>query len=135
MQKEKPTDEYGDTMSFVESYGDYLPNSDNIPTQPPRNGVSGISHNGDIYCIDCAKDMDLIEIVDGEIMALVDGETALVPTEKAPWTSKVLSHHETTTQYHCGRHSECVNAVDGENHPYNHTEPIGIGIDEKVIEH
>lgn len=134
MQKQdKPTDAYDDPMVFVESYGDYLPNSANIPTQRPRNGVSGISHDGEIYCIDCALDMDLIELVDGEIMAKVDGET--MPCRKAPWTGKVLSRHETTTQYHCGRHSDCVNAVDGENHPYNHTEPIGIGIKEKVIEH
>jgi len=134
MQKqETPTDAYGDPMVFVESYCDYLPKSANIPTQPPRNGVSGISHNGDIYCIDCAKDMDLIKIVDGEIMAKVDGE--LIPTEKAPWTGIVLRSSETMTQYHCGRHSDCCNAVDGENHPYDHTELIGIGIEEKVLEH
>jgi len=127
------TDSFGDDMVWVDSYSGFLPNSDNIPTAPTRNGVSGISHDGEIYCVDCAIDMGLVEIHDGDIMALVDRK--LTPTEKAPWTAVVLPSHETMTQMHCGRHDHCQNAVDGENHPYNHDCEIGIGIKEKVLKH
>ena len=130
-QSETPTDAFGDKMVFVDPYGDYLPKSENIPKTD--GFVSGITHDGEIYCIDCAIDMGIVEKVDGEIMANVDGET--IPTEKAPWTGKVLKTHETDTLMHCGCHSECLNAVKGENHPYNHNEPIGIGINEKTIQH
>jgi len=130
-QNDTPKDAFGDTMVYVESYGDYLPKSENIPQ---TNGfVSGISHNGEIYCVECAIDMGIVKRIDGELLASVDGE--LMPIEKSPWTGKVLKRHETDTLYHCGSHKECINSIKGENHPYDHDEPIGIGINEKTIQH
>jgi len=130
-QETIPKDSFGEEMEYVESYGDYLPKSENIPTDSGYNGVSGITHDGDMYCVDCALDMGIITKDNGELKAVVEGEK--IPFEKAPWTGVVLPSYETMAQNHCGRHSECLNAVD--DHPYNHSEKIGIGIEETVLEH
>jgi len=121
-------------MVFVNSYGGYLPKSEHIPTDTVRSsGVSGITHDGEIYCVDCAIDMELVKYQDGKLFAVVDEK--LVQFNKAPWTGVVLPTHETQTQLHCGKHSECVNSLQGWEHPYNHEEKIGIGIKESTIKH
>lgn len=127
------TDSFGNDMVWVDSYSGFLPNSEHIPTATVRNGVSGITHDGDIYCLDCAIDMGIVTRENGEIKAIVDGET--MDTRKAPWTGVVLPSYESMTQSHCGCHGDCINAVDGENHPYNHDCEIGIGIKQRVLEH
>jgi hypothetical protein len=128
-----PTDAFRDEMTYVESYDGYLPKSKNIPTETVRHGVSGISHDGDMYCLDCAIDMGIVAIDDGEVVALVDGE--ITPTEEAPRTGVVLPSYESDTQMHCGQHKECINAVSGRNHPYNHSLDIGVGIEETILQH
>lgn len=132
-EHETPTDSFGNDMIWADSYNGFLPKSEHIPTTSSQYGVSGVTHDGDIYCVDCARDMGLIEVHDGEIKAFVDGE--VIPTEKAPLTGVTLPSHESQTQMHCGRHSECLNSVDGDSHPYNHDYSIGIGIENKIIEH
>jgi len=128
-----PTDSFGDKMRFADAYGDYLPKSENIPKTRPRNGVTGITHDGEIYCIDCAKKLDLVTENGGKLQAKVDGKT--MSFKKAPWTGIVLTRYETDTIMHCGCHKKCENTVEGENHPYNHDSKIGIGINEKAIMH
>jgi hypothetical protein len=120
-----PTDAYGDEMVFVDSYGGHLPRSANIPTARTQHGVSGVTHDGEIYCVDCAIEMGLIDRDD------LDKHSA----DLGPWTGLVLPSYETDTLYHCGRHKQCVNSVSGENHPYNHEHDIGIGIEERAIQH
>lgn len=124
-QTETPTDAFGDPMVFVDSYGDYLPQSDNIPTARVRQGVSGVTHDGEIYCIDCAISMGLIE----------QSDLGKHSRELGPWTGLVLPSYETDTIMHCGCHDDCLNSVSGENHPYNHDCEIGVGIEERAIQH
>jgi len=120
--QEVPTDAYGDRKVWIESYGDYLPKSDNIPYGPTKNGVSGITHDGEIYCIDCAIQTDLIDPTDLSEMRL-----------DKPWTGLVHPWTETDMIHHCGRHEHCENSTT--DHPYDHEEPIGIGIKERAIQH
>jgi hypothetical protein len=124
-QSETPTDAFGDSMVWIDSYGDYLPQSENIPTAPVQDGVSGVTHDGEIYCVDCAIESGIIERSE-----LSDGST-----RDKPWTGVVLPSYETDTLHHCGSHAACVNALDGDEHPYNHDEPVGIGIEERPIQH
>lgn len=132
-ENDTPKDAFGDEMVFVESYGGYLPKSENITTHSGYNGVSGITHDGDIYCVDCALEMGIVDKDEnGDLKAVVEGEK--IPFEKAPWTGVVLPSSETQMQYHCGKHSNCVNAISGDDHPYNHNESIGVGIEERVSE-
>lgn len=131
-ENDTPKDAFGDEMVFAESYGGYLPKSENIPTDNGYNGISGISHNGDIYCVDCALEMGIVDKENGDLKAVVEGEK--MSFDKAPWTGVVSPSSETQSQYHCGCSGNCVNAISGDNHPYNHNESIGVGIEEKVIE-
>jgi len=129
-----PADSFGDEMVWVGSYQGHLPRSDNIETAPIQNGVSGISHDGDIFCVDCAKGMGLVaETTDGSLVALVDEEQMSFAV--APRTGIVLPSHESDTQYHCGLHKHCCNSLDGDEHPYNHDLLVGIGIEQKIIQH
>lgn len=124
-QNETPTDAFGDSMVWIDSYRGHIPRSDNIPTAPVQDGVSGVTHEGEIYCVDCAIDMGIIERSE-----LSDGST-----RNMRCTGVVLPSTETDTLYHCGCHADCVNALDGDEHPYNHNEPVGIGIEERPIQH
>jgi hypothetical protein len=134
-QEEIPakTDSFGDKMVYVDSYGDYLPKSENIPQTQQQFGVTGITHDGAIYCLDCAQDMGLITIEDNEV--LVQCDNGKKKPRNSPWTGIVLPSYETSTILHCSCHKNCINAVDGKNHPYNHDEPIGIGIQERTYKH
>jgi hypothetical protein len=123
--QETKTDAFGDEMVWIDSYGDFLPKSDNIPTARVRQGVSGVTHDGEIYCVDCAIAMELID----------SSDLSKHDSELGPWTGLVLPSYETDTIHHCGRHSDCLNAVSGANHPYNHDCEIGIGIEERAIQH
>lgn len=132
-EHEIPTDYFGNEMAFVESYGRHLPESDHIPTADGWHGITGITHDGDMYCLDCAEDMDIIEITHNRCYAKVDGE--LVIPKDALWTGIVQSTHETDVQHHCGRGADCLNAVEGSDHPYNHDCKVGIGIEQRVLQH
>ena len=132
-EEETPKDAFDKPMVWVDSYNVHLPKSDNIPVSSTVNGVSGITHDGEIYCVGCALEMGLVEQKDGEIYANVEGE--LVRPRKAPSTGIVLPSYESQIQMHCSRDEHCVNSVSGEDHPYTHDCDIGIGIDARTIEH
>lgn len=123
--QDTPTDAYGDCMVWIDSYGGHLPKSENIPQTRPQKGVTGITHDGEIYCVDCAIDMGIINKSD------LDKHSS----ELGPWTGVVLPSYETDTIMHCGNHDSCLNVVDGNDHPYNHDHTIGIGINETAIQH
>lgn len=105
-----------------ESYGDFLPHPDEVPkAYSVGYGIVGVSHDGDIYCPECAIDMGLLFKEDGVWTTLNDG-----------WTGIVDSRSETDSLYHCGNNEDCLDALDGDEHPYDHDKPVGIGIDESV---
>lgn len=146
-------------MVWVDSYQGFLPQSRNVETAPVEDGISGITHDGDCYCLDCAKEMNLVTIrneasnmFEERLAALVkvekrtfdqegeptgDTRTTLVTKDfdQAPWTGAISPHYESMTQYHCGRGKDCCNALSPEDHPYNHDVPVGIGIEQQVLEH
>jgi hypothetical protein len=135
MTEEIPTktDSFGDKMIFVGEYNDHLPKSENIPQTQQQFGVTGITHDGEIFCLDCARDMDIVTIEDNEIW--VNCDNSKKKPRNSPWTGVVLPSYETSTILHCGNHKHCINAVDGKNHPYNHNGTIGIGINERTYKH
>jgi len=130
---QEKTDSFGDKMVFVDSYGGFLPKSENIPQTQQQFGVTGITHDGDMYCIECAQDMGLITIEDNEIF--VNCDDGKKKPHNSPWTGVVLPSYETMTIHHCGNHKHCINAVNGDKHPYNHNDTIGIGINERAYKH
>ena len=134
-QEEIPakTDSFGDKMIWIDEYGNHLPKSENIPQTTKKHGVTGITHDGCMYCVDCAEDMGLITIEDNEIW--VNCNDGKKKPRNSPWTGIVLPSYETMTIHHCSNHKHCINSIEGKNHPYTHNEPIGIGIQERTYKH
>lgn len=73
------------------------------------------------------RDWKTVENVRGEriVRKLINGDIYTLSSGGVVLRNSV---HDGST-WHCGRHSECLNAIDGEDHGYDHNEPIGVKLD------
>lgn len=83
--------------------------------------VAGYAIDGDIYCVDCAREM-----TDEEEYEKLQNDTHEAG-------GPVFYDTETESQYHCGRHKDCVNSTT--EHLYGHNEEVGQPIEETVLDY
>jgi len=86
-----------------------------------RSQVAGYALNGDIYCVDCTKDMTEADEFDR-----LQNDTH---RDGGP----VFRSSETETQWHCGRDKDCLNATT--EHEYPHGHPVGQPIRVTVLDY
>lgn len=94
-----------------------------IPKAPTRGSLAGYHHDGEAYCIDCfEQEMDM------------DAEKYRERPREVPYGGAVYTDSEVDAPGHaCGRHSDCVNAVPGDETPYFHAETVAPTLDETFI--
>lgn len=114
----------------------------NGPTRGKFPGVAAIDVNGERYCLDCAKDVldcrevtyqldngdwKTVENARGEriVRKLINGDIYTLSMGGTVLRNSV----DNGSTWHCGRHTDCLNAIDGEDHGYDHNEPIGVKLD------